>query len=155
MGDAKAPRSAWKSLAPNITMGVQAGLIFTTMVAAFAGLSAVFGHVNVFSRYGMSLPRAIVFYLLCSVGVGVVGGVLAPLARWTAGVMVIGAVCTGLWGIGALLAMYRGVAATRENEFVILLMTAVGAFFGFAFRNGLRRGAEFNRKLGGGKESDP
>jgi peptidoglycan/LPS O-acetylase OafA/YrhL len=92
--------SGLERFARNIRAGVKFGLVLGVGFSLFVAVLAVLMQSNPFASYGMSFPRGVVMYLATGLAAGAAGGAMAPIARWTTGVMCIGAVCGMLIAIG-------------------------------------------------------
>ena len=132
----------WSAFVKNMRTGFTIGLALATAFAAVAATLAGLTQGNPFEPYGLSFGRGIATYFATGAVVGAAGGLLAPLARWTTGLVFIGAVCGALTSLVILWAEHSAVSGDNRTAFILGGSALIGAVAAPIWRAAWRRGME-------------
>jgi hypothetical protein len=121
-----------RSAARNVEKGVKVAVLGACVLIAWTGLVRLVGGAGAFARHGVTYPQMAVVYLVGGAAAGALAGLLAPLARWRRGGVLVGMVAA--LPSGGLMAYAKsGLPPWRDPgaDRVMILVVLLGAFVGW------------------------
>jgi hypothetical protein len=132
-------RAGVRSTARNVEKGVKVAVLGACVLVAWTGLVRVVGGAGAFARHGVTYPQVALVYLIGGAAAGAIAGLMAPLARWRLGGVLVGVVAA--LPSGALMAYAKsGLLPWRDPgaDTSMVAVSLIGAVVGWGFPGAVR-----------------
>ncbi len=123
----------------NVEQGVKVALIGACVLVAWTGVVRLVSGEAAFQRHGVTYPKVVLTYLVGGVVAGALAGLLAPLARWRLGGVLVGVVAALPFG-GMMTYVTSGLPPWRDPgaDSSMIVAVLLGAGLGWVFPGAAR-----------------